>query len=1264
MLTFVAAPDFEAPTDAGGDNTYIVTVTATAPSGSDSQTITVTVTNVSDAAPTITSNGGGPAASISIAENQTAVTTVTATNPEGGALTFSLTGGADQGRFSIGSTTGVLTFNAAPDFEAPADADTNNTYVVTVTATAPGGADSQTITVTVTNVSDAAPSITSNGGGPTASISVAENQTAVTTVTASNPEGGALTFSLTGGADQARFTINSSTGVLTFAAAPDFETPTDADANNTYVVTVTATAPSGADSQTITVTVTNVSDAAPSITSNGGGDTASISVAENQTAVTTVTASNPEGGALTFSLTGGADQARFTINSSTGVLTFAAAPDFEMPTDADTNNTYIVTVTATAPSGTDAQTITVTVTSVNEAPSAVGDSYTTAEDTALTVPAPGVLGNDKDAEAGTTLTAVLDTTTPNGTLTFNPANGSFTYVPRLNFNGDDSFTYHASDGTLSSTVATVTITVTSVNDAPSVTSAPPTSVAEDVTYTYTITATDPDGNPLTFAAPTLPSWLVFNGTNTISVTPSQDNVGAHNVVMTVTDGVAAPVQQSFTITVDSVDDAPVIAPLIPDQTATELIPFTLNLATFVTDADTPASSLSYAALTPLPSGLTLSTAGLLSGTPTLGVSVGDFQLEFSVNDATARVPPPSRQFHLTVLRAGRADLAVTAAAAPNPVATNATATWTFTITNNAPQVEVGGVSLRAVFTGDMPFQFATPPSGCTVALVGSETQVTCTLGRLAGGATTTVTLSGSATLPGDVFVTATVAIVGPVPVDETTRNDTATASLSVARTITSTPAQGITGLDARAAAAGDLNGDGFVDLAVATGAAQSTMVLLNVVDPSNPNKRVLSSTPIAIGGQAVENGIVLADLDGDLDLDIVTATGTGATNGVYLNSGSGTFSAFAVGDATENSRAVAAADINGDLRIDLVFANGSPSTVYTNQGSGGVFTRTGTIGNADSRGLVLANLFADPLPELVLANGDGDAAVYRNVGGAFQFELALQTGPTTSVAAADFNNDGRIDLVFGRSVGATPGAVPSTLVWLNSATGTFVRAAELGASATTGVTITDIDLDGDPDILAMNGAGGLQSYLNAGNAFTLGAQQITATGALAVAVGKLSVDARVDAALVGPNGVAVFYNDGAGGLGAGDVGAPTIQLVGQPSITLLVGSTYSDAGATASDAVDGNLTSKIVVNNPVNAAVIGTYTVTYDVTDTSGNSAARVTRAVQVEAQQNTTGSGGSGGGASGFGWVLFLALATLLSRHPAWRVRRVSVSIQSRRSR
>src|SRR5207247_1584793 len=109
-------------------------------------------------------------------------------------------------------------------------------------------------------------------------------------------------------------------------------------------------------------------------------------------------------------------------------------------------------------------TVSLTVTAVNDAPVAGNDSYTTAEDTALTVTAPGVLSNDSDVDSPS-LTAVLVSGPMHGSLTLN-SDGSFSYMPAANYNGSDSFSYQANDGHALSNVATVLITINPVNDAP------------------------------------------------------------------------------------------------------------------------------------------------------------------------------------------------------------------------------------------------------------------------------------------------------------------------------------------------------------------------------------------------------------------------------------------------------------------------------------------------------------------------------------------------------------------------------------------------------------------------------------------------------------------------------------------------------------------------------------------------------------------------------------------------------------------------------
>lgn len=119
-----------------------------------------------------------------------------------------------------------------------------------------------TIGLTITPVADP-PVIVSDGGGATANLSISENITAVTTVAATDADGNALTYSIVGGNDAARFNINPTTGQLSFVASPDYEAPSDANGDNIYEVTVQAwdgTLPGSVDTQAIYVTVLDVSN--------------------------------------------------------------------------------------------------------------------------------------------------------------------------------------------------------------------------------------------------------------------------------------------------------------------------------------------------------------------------------------------------------------------------------------------------------------------------------------------------------------------------------------------------------------------------------------------------------------------------------------------------------------------------------------------------------------------------------------------------------------------------------------------------------------------------------------------------------------------------------------------------------------------------------------------------------------------------------------------------------------------------------------------
>ncbi|HEX6095152.1 MAG TPA: cadherin domain-containing protein [Thermoanaerobaculia bacterium] len=581
-LTFNAAPNFEAPADAGANNVYDIVVTASDGTNAPTQNITVTVTNV-DESPVITSSNVA-----SVPENTTAVTTVTASDEEGQTLTYSITGGADAGDFTINATTGALSFVSAPNFEAPADADANNIYLVTVQVSDGTNNPTQNITVTVTNVNEA-PLFTSS-----ATPSVPENTTAVVTVVANDPEGAAPTYSITGGADMALFSINGATGALTFNAAPDFEAPADADANNVYEVVVTASDGVNSPTQNLTVTVTNVNEA-PTFTS-----TATPSVAENSTSVVTVTTNDPEGSAITYSITGGADAADFTINATTGELSFVAPPNYEAPVDADANNVYEVVVTASDGTNAPTQNITVTVTDVNEAPVFTSSATpSVAENTTAVVT---VTTADQEGDTitysitGGADMALFSINSTTGALTFNSA-PDFDAPADAGANNVYDVVVTASDGTNSPT-QNITVTVTDVNETPVFTSTATPSIPENTTAVVTVTTTDPEGDTITYSITGGADMALFSinsATGALSFLSAPNfeapaDAGANNVydvVVTASDGTNNPTQ-NITVTVTDVNEAPVFT-----STATPSVAENTTAVVTVTTTDQEGNTITY-----------------------------------------------------------------------------------------------------------------------------------------------------------------------------------------------------------------------------------------------------------------------------------------------------------------------------------------------------------------------------------------------------------------------------------------------------------------------------------------------------------------------------------------------------------------------------------------------------------------------------------------------------------------------------------------------
>jgi len=313
VLSFASAPDYETK------SSYTATVTATDGTNSTDQSVTVTVTDVDDETPVFTSS-----TTFSAAENQTAIDTVTATDvdTDNSAITFTVSGSE-----LLITSAGVLTFASAPDYEA------KSSYTASLTATDGTNSSTQSITVNVTNVNDNSPAFTSS-----ATFSADENQTSIGTVTATDGDASdSVTFTVPG----SELSITSA-GVLTFVSAPDYET------KSSYTATVTATDGTNSTDQSITVSVNDVNEA-PAFTS-----LANFSADEKQTSIGTVTATDIENDTLTYSVTG-TDASAVTVDSSTGVLTFNAGPDYE------TQSSYSVTAEVSDGSLSATQAITISI---------------------------------------------------------------------------------------------------------------------------------------------------------------------------------------------------------------------------------------------------------------------------------------------------------------------------------------------------------------------------------------------------------------------------------------------------------------------------------------------------------------------------------------------------------------------------------------------------------------------------------------------------------------------------------------------------------------------------------------------------------------------------------------------------------------------------------------------------------------------------------------------------------------------------------------
>ncbi|GAP12358.1 protein containg VCBS repeat [Longilinea arvoryzae] len=528
---------------------------------------------------------------------------------------------------------GAVVLNADGSFTYTPTADWNGSDSFTYTAKEAGLASAPAaVTLTISPVNDA-PRAAADGGTTDEDVPLVQPAPGVLD-NDSDADGDALTTALVDGPSHGSLTLNSD-GSYTYTPNADWNgtdnfTYTAFDGVvNSSVATVTLTVNPAADAPRTTPDSYDVDeDALLSIAAPG--------LLENDT--------DADGDNLT---------AVWVSDPLHGVLALNADGSYTYQPDANWNGDDSFTYQASDGFLLSAvEAVTLHVQPINDAPTAIEDGYSTPEDTQLNVNAPGVLGNDTDRD-GDGLSAHLVTDASHGDLTLN-ADGSFSYQPDSDWNGDDSFTYAAHDAESTSGTVTVELTVNPVNDAPTAT-ADTYSLVENGSLSIPANGVlandiDVDGDVLTAVLDSSTSHgsLTLNTDGSFSYTPAADWNGSDSFTYHANDGAASSETVTVTLTVDPDNTAPYrIAPL-PDQNHPARTPYSFDTSAYFGDSDT-GDVLTFSAQlvdgNPLPPWLSCNTAsGVLSGTPPLA-AIGVYSIRVTASDGSATV---SDDFDLTV----------------------------------------------------------------------------------------------------------------------------------------------------------------------------------------------------------------------------------------------------------------------------------------------------------------------------------------------------------------------------------------------------------------------------------------------------------------------------------------------------------------------------------------------------------------------------------------------------------------------------------------
>lgn len=496
---------------------------------SDVATVTINVTSVPDAP---------AAAADAFATDEDTPLVVDAagvlandTDADGDSLTAALVSGPAHGTLTLNSD-GSLNYTPEANFTGE-DSFVYSASDSSLTSEA-------TVTITVNPLNDA-PSAAADEYSTDEDTALHVDASGVLS-NDSDPDGDSLTATLVSGPANGTLTLNAD-GSFDYAPGSNF------NGDDSFVYTAGDSISASAET-TVTIHVAPVNDSPAA---------AADAFSTEEDTPLTISApgvlandSDADGDALTAELVSGPSHGALILNAD-GSMTYTPEANF--------NGEDSFVYKASDGSSTSEATVTITVGAANDAPSATADEYSTDEDTALHVDAPGVLANDIDSD-GDSLMSTLVSGPANGTLTLD-ADGSFDYVPGTNFNGDDSFVYTAGDASSSSGETTVTIHVAAVNDAP-VNESDSYLTDEDTPLVISAPGvlandSDPEGDPLTAALVTGPAHgtVSLSEDGSFTYTPEANFNGSDSFTYKASDGSAESGETTVSIVVNSTPDAPI-----------------------------------------------------------------------------------------------------------------------------------------------------------------------------------------------------------------------------------------------------------------------------------------------------------------------------------------------------------------------------------------------------------------------------------------------------------------------------------------------------------------------------------------------------------------------------------------------------------------------------------------------------------------------------------------------------------------------------------